>query len=149
MRISESIARFIQERLEEMDGTAEIQRNELANQFHCVPSQINYVITSRFTPELGYVVESRRGGGGYIRIRRVVQDKPDIMHLVNCIGDSLDSQTAQVFVKNLLYNGVLSEESFRLVAAALSDKSYADVPVECRDALRARLLKNLLIQLEG
>ena len=68
MRISDSVANYILQMLNDENGIAEIQRNELANTLGCVPSQINYVITSRFTPEQGYIVESRRGGGGYIRI---------------------------------------------------------------------------------
>ena len=65
MRMSDLVAQYILEMLEEQDGSAEIKRNELAGNLGCVPSQINYVITSRFTPEQGYIVESRRGGGGY------------------------------------------------------------------------------------
>ena len=71
MKVTDMIAAAILAALESQDGTAEIQRNELASRLGCVPSQISYVITSRFTPEQGYVVESRRGGGGYIRISRV------------------------------------------------------------------------------
>ena len=83
MRISDSVANYILQMLNEEGGIAEIQRNELANTFGCVPSQINYVITSRFTPEQGYIVESRRGGGGYIRITRRRMSKFDmIMHIV-------------------------------------------------------------------
>ena len=66
MRISDSVANYILELLNQAGGIAEIQRNELAGLLGCVPSQINYVLTSRFTPEQGYMVESRRGGGGYI-----------------------------------------------------------------------------------
>ena len=75
MRMSDLVAQYILEMLEQQNGSAEIQRNELAGNLGCVPSQINYVITSRFTPEQGYMVESRRGGGGYIRISRVKMDK--------------------------------------------------------------------------
>ena len=73
MSLSNQIARMILDMLND-EGTTEIQRNELAQSIGCVPSQINYVIASRFTPEQGYIVESRRGGGGYIRIRRVTMD---------------------------------------------------------------------------
>ncbi|MDR2665806.1 MAG: CtsR family transcriptional regulator, partial [Oscillospiraceae bacterium] len=69
--MSDAIAGFINDMLTGADGSAELQRAELANRFNCVPSQINYVISTRFSPERGYIVESRRGGGGYIRIRRV------------------------------------------------------------------------------
>ncbi|MGN1126719.1 MAG: CtsR family transcriptional regulator, partial [Ruminococcus sp.] len=83
MRMSDLVAQTILEMLDSQNGNAEIQRNELATTLGCVPSQINYVITSRFTPEQGYVVESRRGGGGYIRIRRIkTDDKTMLMHVV-------------------------------------------------------------------
>ena len=68
MATSDLIARFILDALDEANGIAELQRATLAEQFSCVPSQINYVISTRFSPERGYIVESRRGGGGYIRI---------------------------------------------------------------------------------
>lgn len=86
MNMSNEIANMILRMLEN-DGFTEIQRNELAQTIGCVPSQINYVISSRFTPEHGYIVESRRGGGGYVRISRVSYDKGSaLMHVVNSIG---------------------------------------------------------------
>ncbi len=96
MRISDSVANYILELLNQAGGIAEIQRNELASFLGCVPSQINYVLTSRFTPEQGYIVESRRGGGGYIRITRLKLSKADmIMHIINGVGDSLDGASAR------------------------------------------------------
>ena len=88
MRLSDIIADEINRMLDESgDGSAEIKRNELASHIGCVPSQINYVISSRFVPEQGYIVESRRGGGGFIKITRVHLDKSSaIMHIVNIIG---------------------------------------------------------------
>lgn len=87
MRMSDLVAKYITEMLDEQNGSAEIQRNELAGNLGCVPSQINYVITSRFTPEQGYIVESRRGGGGYIRISRVSMDRGTaIMHIINSVA---------------------------------------------------------------
>ncbi|MBQ3691999.1 MAG: CtsR family transcriptional regulator, partial [Clostridia bacterium] len=103
MRISDLVAQYIINMLEENDGGAEIRRNELAETIGCVPSQISYVITSRFTPEQGYIVESRRGGGGYIKITRVQLDKRSaIMHIINSIGDSVDSRKAASVIKELL-----------------------------------------------
>ena len=67
MRISEEIAQFIYEMLHETNGVAELQRGDLAGRFNCAPSQINYVISTRFSPERGYVIESRRGGPIAIR----------------------------------------------------------------------------------
>ena len=95
MRLSDEIAGLIMNMLESSDGTAEIQRNDLAERIGCVPSQINYVLTSRFTPEQGYIVESRRGGGGYIRIRRISSSPAmTIMHIVNSIGTKIDQSSS-------------------------------------------------------
>ena len=89
MSMSNVIAQMILEMMQEA-GETEIQRNELAQTLGCVPSQINYVISSRFTPEQGYIVESRRGGGGYIRIARIKYDKNTmLMHVVNTVGNSI------------------------------------------------------------
>ena len=99
MNISNIIASMIQDMLEN-DGYTEIQRNELAQKIGCVPSQINYVISSRFTPEHGYIVESRRGGGGYIKITRASYDRNSLkMHLINSIGQSLNENTCRAHLK--------------------------------------------------
>ena len=108
MRMSDLVAQYILEMLDAQNGSAEIQRNELAGNLGCVPSQINYVITSRFTPEQGYIVESRRGGGGYIRISRVKMDNGTaLMHIINSIGDSLDKSTAEAMLTNMLQRQML------------------------------------------
>ena len=87
MGTSDMIARFIQAELEEANGVLELQRSDLAQRFGCVPSQINYVMSTRFSPEHGYIVESRRGGGGYIRITRVQVDRHTLlMHVINSVG---------------------------------------------------------------
>ena len=102
MGISDMIAEFIRGELEDADGVLELQRNDLAQRFHCVPSQINYVMSTRFSPEHGYIVESRRGGGGYIRITRVRVDRPTLlMHFINSIGPEIDTQSALAIVRNL------------------------------------------------
>ena len=146
MRISDSVAKYIMQLLNEADGTAEIQRNELANVLGCVPSQINYVITSRFTPEQGYHVESRRGGGGYIRITRRQLSKSDVvMHIINAVGDSLDGGTARAMTETMLQNGVIDSDAASLLQAAASDKSLSLIPREFRDAVRASIYKNMLL----
>ena len=87
-RLSDIIESFLKAMINDMDGYIEIQRNELANRFKCVPSQINYVISTRFTNEKGYYVESRRGGGGYITIRRLNTDSAGIIScIITSIGD--------------------------------------------------------------
>ena len=104
MKISDSIEHFIREMFEEKNSI-ELKRNELAQYFNCVPSQINYVISTRFTTERGYVVESRRGGGGHIRITRINLGRNEqIMHIINSIGSALDVMTLEAIV-NTLYVG--------------------------------------------
>ena len=148
MRISDSVANYILQMLNEADGIAEIQRNELASVLGCVPSQINYVITSRFTPEQGYIVESRRGGGGYIRIIRRRMTKSDmIMHLVNAIGNALDAASARAMLRNLVETGVAEDGDVALMAAALSEKALSAAPKEYREQLRAAIFKNMLLVL--
>ena len=146
MRMSDLVADYIMRALDESDGNAEIQRNVLAGELGCVPSQINYVITSRFTPEQGYIVESKRGGGGYIRITRVTTDRRSaIMHIVNSIGDKLSSSSAAIMLRNMKDSGIISAYDSALMSAALSDKAYGDTPPQKRDSLRASIFKNLLI----
>lgn len=145
MSLSNQIARMLLEMLED-DGMAEIQRNEFAQSIGCVPSQINYVISSRFTPEQGYIVESRRGGGGYIKITRVKLDKPSlIMHTVNSIGDSLDYATCHANVMNLLHNGSIDAYSARLLLAATGENSLRTLPSPIKERIRASIFKQMLI----
>ena len=95
MNLSKEIAEMIIKMLDDGDSTAEIRRNDLAQRLGCVPSQINYVISSRFTPEHGYIVESHRGGGGYIKITRANYDLSTLkMHLINSIGSQIDEKYA-------------------------------------------------------
>ncbi|MBQ4129009.1 MAG: CtsR family transcriptional regulator [Ruminococcus sp.] len=148
MRMSDIVAQSILEMLDQSDGNAEIRRNELASALGCVPSQINYVITSRFTPEQGYIVESRRGGGGYIRITRITTTPQDaIMHIINSIGRKLDKASAEIMINNMYSRSIINKETARLLAAAMSERSYLDIPQQYRDYLRASIFKNMLLQL--
>ena len=148
MGISDLVSQRILELLKEQDGIAEIRRNELAEALGCVPSQINYVLTSRFTPEHGYMVESRRGGGGYIRITRVRLDRGSaLMHLVNSVGESIDYPTAHAMLRNLYEQQLLSEQTAAVTEAAMRDRCYAGLPLPVRNALRATLLKQMLVSL--
>ncbi len=149
MRMSDLVAQYITQMLDEQNGSAEIQRNELAGNLGCVPSQINYVITSRFTPEQGYIVESRRGGGGYIRISRVKMDRGTaMMHIINSVGASLDKATAEAMLNNMLQRNMLRLQSAKLIAAALSDRTLSQVEQDKRDTVRADLFKNMLLTIE-
>lgn len=146
MGTSDRIARFILDALESADGTAELQRSSLADRFGCVPSQINYVIATRFSPERGYMVESRRGGGGYIRITRVQPDASQfIMHTVNAVGRELDKPTADALLHNAVNAGALEVPFARLIAAAVSERVLHAVPVEIRKTARSSIFKQMLL----
>lgn len=142
--LSDNIAEFINRLLTLEGGEAELRRVEIANRFSCVPSQINYVLTSRFRPELGYLVESKRGGGGYIRITRIAGSKSIIMHLVNSVGNELDRGSCEEILKNLLDSGAISECNFRLMSAACLCPALRG---ESADQIRAEQLKKMLLSL--
>jgi len=150
-RLSDVIEKFIKQVIHDAQGVAEIQRNELANQFSCVPSQINYVISTRFTNDRGYYVESRRGGGGYIRISRVNVTGEDpngyLMHIVSAIGDKIGQQDAEAFIRNFVDYNILRPREAGIMQAAVSDKILMKVPQSERDGLRADILKNMLTML--
>ena len=147
MGISDLIASFLQESLEEAEnGVLEVQRSDLAQRFNCVPSQINYVMSTRFSPERGYIVESRRGGNGYIRITRVQIDHQTLlMHVINSLGDEVDLPSARAILSNLVQSGALEENMGRALLAAVGDRALAAVPKEKRDCVRAAILKQVLI----
>lgn len=147
MGISDLIAGFLQDCLDETgDGVLEVQRGELAQKFNCVPSQINYVMSTRFSPERGYIVESRRGGNGYIRITRVQVDRETLlMHVINSLGDQVDLPSARAILGNLSEAGALTEDLARTLLAAVGDKALGTVPRDLRDQVRADVLKNVLI----
>ena len=139
MLISDLIAKRILEMLEgSEDGITEIQRNTLAENIGCVPSQINYVISSRFTPERGYIIESRRGGGGYIRITKKAFDKNQyVMHLFFGIGDAIDAKTCVACLNNLYAEEVISAREAAIMNAALG--------LAITDTTRAEVLKRMLL----
>ncbi len=147
MNISNIIAEMISDMLED-DGYTEIQRNELAQKIGCVPSQINYVISSRFTPEHGYIVESRRGGGGYIKITRASYDRNSLkMHLINSIGSTLDENTCRAHLKNMYDNDILDEKTVKIFLSALTGNAYRDIPREYGNALRASIFKQMILNI--
>ena len=148
MPISDNIARIIEEMLEEGGGSAEVRRSDLAARLGGVPSQVTYVITSRFTPERGYITESRRGGGGYIRIARVTMDKNEyLMHFFHAVGDSLDEREAMALLRNLRDNGVIEERSAVIMAAAMSERALARVEPRGRSSVRADIMRHILLGL--
>ncbi len=149
MNMSDHIEKLLIGMLREAGGNLEIQRNILAGELNCVPSQINYVIQTRFTPERGYNVESRRGGGGGVKIKWVVPtDTHYPMHIVNAIGASISERTAQVFIGNLLDYECITKREAMIMLGALNNKSLP-FPSEIRDKIRAIMFKNILTNLFG
>ena len=147
MRLSDIIAAEINRLLDESaDNTAEIQRNDFASRIGCVPSQINYVISSRFVPEHGYMVESRRGGGGFIKITRVRWDGAStFMHLVNAIGDEIDDNAARIILENCCNSGLFDSFAAKMMYSAISAPVMREIPVILRDRIRAAILKQMLL----
>ena len=136
---------MISDMLEEK-SEIEIQRNILAQDLGCVPSQINYVLSSRFTPERGYIVESRRGGGGCIKITRIVYDKDTLlMNVIKSVGDVIDQSTAESHIMNLLYNEIITPQQTKIMLAAVSEPCYKSLPVGIRENIRANILKQMLL----
>ena len=145
MKLSDAIADMILNMFDDNTSTIQIQRNDLAQQLGCVPSQINYVITSRFTPEQGYRIESRRGSGGYIMITRAATKENALMSLVNSIGNSIDEKSAKANIYNLHYQGLLSDKAGRIMMSVVSDNNFKGVETEIKNQIRASLLKQMLL----
>lgn len=144
MGISDRIEAFITELLKEDTGEwLELRRNELASVFGCVPSQINYVISTRFNPEHGYIVESRRGGGGYLRIKQIKQKNGLIMQTITIIGNSIDEKTAKAYLANLAKQNALEEKLTAVILSGISD-NVLTIPQPEKDKLRANIFKSML-----
>ena len=148
MRLSDSIEQFIKELLNEEATEVELKRNELAEYFGCAPSQINYVLATRFSPDHGYLTESRRGGGGYIRIVRVVQSgSKRLMYLVNDrIGDSIGEEECLRLISQLKEQRIVTADEAALMASAVSTRALSvPVPDVLKDAMRAKMMKSMLM----
>ena len=147
MRLSDSIEHFIKTMMSEESTEVELKRNELAEYFGCAPSQINYVLATRFSPDHGYVTESRRGGGGYIRIVRVVESGSQrLMYLINeRIGDSIGEEECARLISQLKEQRIVTADEASLMASAISSRALGiPVPDTLKGALRARIMKNML-----
>ncbi len=145
MGVSDKIESFITELLKnEEDEWLELRRNELATFFNCVPSQINYVISTRFNPEHGFVVESRRGGGGYLRIRRISENGGSpFSRVISEIGNSLSFPDAKAYLSYLVQVNALDRQLAGVMLAGVSDNSLS-LPQPDKDRVRASVMKNML-----
>lgn len=133
------------------EDTVSLRRKELAERFGCVPSQINYVLRSRFTPERGYLVESQRGGHGYIRILRICYEVPEdrVEHIDELVGESITEQDARRLLISLQSRGMVDARERLLIEVALRHiddvgESTFDISPYKRNVLQADLLKRML-----
>lgn len=148
--LADNIARLIEQMLDEEGGSLELRRNEMATKLGCVPSQISYVITSRFTPERGYIIESRRGGGGCIKIVRKQMHKSEyLMHFFYAIGDAIDENETAAYLKNLLGNSIINEREYAMMYNALSGAALTDVPLPLKEKVRADIFRHIILALMG
>ena len=147
MRMSDLIEEFIKDLFDDNEEI-EIQRNELAEHFNCVPSQINYVISTRFKPSQGYYVESKRGGGGHIKIKKATNSKSGyLMYIIKNIGKEITSNEVDILISDFLSYGVIDEKEAKLLKVATSD-NVLQLTKDIKDEVRARIFKNMLINLE-
>lgn len=148
-RVSDIIEKFIKSMMEgNKNDTLEIQRNELANYFNCSPSQINYVLATRFTTERGYYIESKRGGGGYIKIIKVnIKENNDIKKLlIDAIGNSITKQKAYTIIDNLSLKEFITDREARLMKSSIGDRPL-NIVSEYKNEIRARILKDMILAL--
>jgi transcriptional regulator CtsR len=146
--LSDTIEQFIKDLLGEYEGSVDIQRNELAQHFNCAPSHINYVLATRFNLDKGYIIESHKGGGGYIRVMRLDLDEDDsVLDLITQrIGQAISQRDAFNIIGRLRETGVATPREAELMKAVVSDSTLT-VPLAVKDNIRACILKNAIISL--
>lgn len=146
--LSDTIEQFIKALMEDENREIELRRNELADHFQCAPSQINYVLATRFTPDHGYVIESRRGGGGYIRIVRLAATSREelLQTLYQRIGTSISANDAAKIIEHLHSENIVSRDEAQLMLAALAPQAVP-LPLSMKDALCAGTLRSMILAL--
>lgn len=147
MNLSDLIEQYIMEAIAD-EEEVELKRSEIAQEFNCVPSQINYVISTRFIPELGFYVESKRGGNGYIKITRTNLSNSDLVKdIIYKIKGKMSQSVMDVYLRELLRYNVIDKKNANIISVALSEKSLNQVDKIKRDEVRADMFKNILINL--
>ena len=146
-KISDIIEAFILEQLEDTEFI-NLSRNELANFFNCAPSQINYVLSTRFTLPRGFMVESHRGGGGYIRLARINLEKDEYINdlISNVLNEDIDYRESLQILDNLVKLDIVSMDTAEAIGYAISSKALA-MPIRIENKLRSNILKNILINI--
>ena len=145
-QLSDSIEQFIKELMSE-EAQIELRRNELAQHFGCAPSPINYVLATRFSVDHGYIIESRRGGGGYVRIVRMRQESSGSLldALLKRVGNSVSEDTATAIIQHLYDLKLVTQNEAQIMRAAIS-RNALSLPINAKDILRAAVLSNMLVQ---
>ena len=145
-QLSDIIEQFIKELMDE-DRQIELRRNELAQHFGCAPSQINYVLATRFSVDHGYIIESRRGGGGFVRIVRMqVKSGENLLSkLLTRVGRSVEEDTARAIIAQLTDANIVTPGEASIMCAAVSKHALA-LPVSAKEILRAAVLRSMLKQ---
>ena len=148
-RLVDVIEDMIKEMIEENDGSAVINRSVLAEQANCVPSQITYVLSTRFSPGQGYIVESRRGGGGQIQITRVqfMNKFEYLKEMIDAIGTGVTQQQAKNLLEGAVASGAITQRDAVIIMSAVSDRALGLVESDTRAKVRAQIMKNLLLAL--
>ncbi len=143
--LSDQIEKYLNDLIGQDEGKIEIKRNQLADKFDCAPSQINYVLNTRFTPEKGYIVESQRGGGGYIRIIKVSIDSVDesLQKLISRLNQPVSQQDAQDITHRLYENDVISERE-KYIMDIVTHRQILNIELPERDFLRSRIMQGIL-----
>ena len=143
--LSDQIEKYFRKMLKNAEGEIEIKRNKLADEFNCAPSQINYVLDTRFTVEKGYLIESQRGGGGYIRLIRINIDSETetLKNIISRLDDGVTQKEAAGVIDRLYENDLIDEREKKLMKVAVNRRVLRmDLPY--RDYIRGRILKSML-----
>lgn len=149
MNLSDLIEQYILELMnDENEYSIELKRSDLASHFNCVPSQINYVISTRFIPELGFYVQSKRGGGGCIKINKVnLDNKTCISNIFDKMSSKLSQKDVNIYIQYLLKYNMVDSKTAKILSAATSDKALIKVDILKKDKVRADIFKCLIINL--
>ena len=144
--LTSNIEKFLKALLEEStDGMLEIGRNDLAMQFDCAPSQINYVLSTRFTPHNGYLIESKRGGNGFIKIITIVEEDDYISYLIKNLNEQMTEASADILFMDLYKKKYFTRDEFLMAKYATSDKALSRIEAKSRNYLRSDIIKNILL----
>lgn len=146
--LTNQIERFLKLMLEDSaDGALEIGRNDLASRFDCSPSQINYVLSTRFTPFNGYLIESKRGGNGFIKIITIVEEDDYISYLVKNLNKEMSQSNANNLFRDLYEKEYLTDNEYLMAKYAASDKTLSDIEASGKNKVRSSIVRSILLSI--